>query len=95
MSIDKTTVARIAHLARVEVPEDELESLTGELANILTWIERLSEVDTGDVPPMTSPTAQKLPWRADQVTDGGYPDRILANAPARAHGFFTVPKVVE
>ena len=63
MSLDKETVARIAHLARIRVPDTELDSLTGELANILTWVEQLAEVDTGDVPPMTSVTRQKLPRR--------------------------------
>ncbi len=95
MSLDKDTVARVAHLARIRVPDDELDTLTGELSNILTWVEQLNEVDTGDVPPLTSVTNQKLPQRSDQVTDGGDPEKVLANAPARTRGFFTVPKVVE
>ena len=44
---------------------------------------------------MTSVTEQKLPRRADEVTAGGEADRVLANAPAAAKGFFTVPKVIE
>ena len=95
MSLDKATVARIAHLARIRIPDERLDALTGELANILTWIEQLAEVDTADVPPMTSVTEQKLPRRADEVTEGGEADRVLANAPAAAKGFFTVPKVIE
>jgi len=95
MSLDRSTVARIAHLARIRVPEDELEALTHELANILTWVEQLGELDTGDVPPMTGATVQKLPRRADAVTDGGHRDKLLANAPASSEGFFAVPKVVE
>jgi len=95
MSLDKATVARIAHLARIRIPDERLDALTGELANILTWIEQLDEVDTGDVPPMTSVTEQTLPRRADQVTAGGEAERVLTNAPGRERDFFTVPKVVE
>jgi aspartyl-tRNA(Asn)/glutamyl-tRNA(Gln) amidotransferase subunit C len=95
MSLDKDTVARIAHLARIRVPESELDALTGELANILDWVEQLGEVDTADVAPMTSVTRRKLPHRPDAVTDGGYPDKVLANAPEAEGPFFAVPKVVE
>jgi aspartyl-tRNA(Asn)/glutamyl-tRNA(Gln) amidotransferase subunit C len=95
MALDKKTVARVAHLARIRVPDAELDALTDELAHILTWVEQLDEVDTADVAPMTSVTSRKLPWRDDAVTDGGYPEKVLANAPAAEGRFFTVPKVVE
>lgn len=95
MALDKATVARIATLARIKVPESELERLAGELSNILTWIEQLGEVNTEGVEPMASVAEMTLPMREDRVTDGGTPDKILANAPQQAHGFFLVPKVVE
>ncbi len=95
MSLDVATVRRIASLARIRVPEDELEDLAGELGNILGWVEQLAEVDTEGVAPMTSAVEARLPQRRDEVVDGGYPDKILANAPEAEHGFFTVPKVVE
>ena len=95
MALDKATVARIATLARIKVPESELERLAGELSNILTWIEQLGEVNTEGVEPMASVAEMTLPMREDRVTDGGHPDKILANAPQHAHGFFLVPKVVE
>ena len=95
MALDKATVARIATLARIKVPESELERLAGELSNILTWIEQLGEVNTDGVEPMASVAEMTLPMREDVVTDGGSSDRILANAPQQAHGFFLVPKVVE
>ncbi len=95
MSVDKDTVAKIANLARIDVPEERRESLAGELNNILNWIEQLSEVDTDGVEPMTSVVSQPLFRRADKVTDGGYRDQILANAPTSEHGFFAVPKVLE
>ncbi|MEI6986189.1 MAG: Asp-tRNA(Asn)/Glu-tRNA(Gln) amidotransferase subunit GatC [Rhodospirillaceae bacterium] len=95
MSIDKTTVAKIAHLARIKVPEADRESLAGELSKILEFIDQLNEVDTEGVAPMTSAVNTTLRRRPDEVTDGGYRDAILANAPDRAEGFFGVPKVVE
>lgn len=95
MSLDKATVRRIATLARIEVPEADLEPLAGELSGILGWIEQLQEVDTSAVAPMTGGTDAKLPWRADVVTDGGIADAITANAPDGQGAFFTVPKVVE
>jgi aspartyl-tRNA(Asn)/glutamyl-tRNA(Gln) amidotransferase subunit C len=95
MSLDEATVARIARLARIAVPEAELRPLAGELSHILEWIEQLNEVDTSDVPPMTSVVAMRLAWREDQVTDGGRPEDILENAPERQGDYFVVPKVVE
>ncbi|CAO3420399.1 Asp-tRNA(Asn)/Glu-tRNA(Gln) amidotransferase subunit GatC [Azospirillum doebereinerae] len=95
MSLDKATVAKIAHLARIKVPDGELESLAGELSQILTFVEQLNEVDTKDVPPMTSVAAQKLRRRKDAVTDGGYAPQVLSNGPETAEGFYVVPKVVE
>ncbi|MBI1208301.1 MAG: Asp-tRNA(Asn)/Glu-tRNA(Gln) amidotransferase subunit GatC [Azospirillum sp.] len=95
MSIDKATVAKIAHLARIKVPEEDQEHLAGELSAILTFVEQLNEVDTDTVPPMTSAIAHKLRRRPDVVDDGGDREGILANAPERAEGFFVVPKVVE
>ncbi len=95
MAVDKDTVARIARLARIRITEAEGEALTGELTNILDWVEQLSELETEGVPPMTSVVARQAPMRADEVTDGGRAEAIVKNAPEPAHGFFTVPKVVE
>jgi aspartyl-tRNA(Asn)/glutamyl-tRNA(Gln) amidotransferase subunit C len=88
-------VARIATLARIKLPEAEQEHLAGELSHILSWIEQLNEVDTSGVEPMSSVAAVTLPMREDKVTDGNCRDKILANAPEAARGFFAVPKVVE
>ena len=95
MSLDKATVRHIANLARIEVRDEELDHLAGELSHILNFVEQLAEVNTDGVAPMTSVAAMTLPRRADAVTDGGRRDDILANAPASDEGFFLVPKVVE
>ena len=95
MALDKATVARIASLARIKVTEEEQTRLAGELTQILTWIEQLNEVPTEGVEPMTGVEHQKLPMRADVVNDGNIREKLLANAPQEARGFFAVPKVVE
>lgn len=100
MSLDKATVRRIATLARIEVPEAELEATAAQLSGILSWIEQLSEVNTENVAPMNGGIDKenlgvKQPWRMDQVTDGDKVEKVLANAPDRQQDFFGVPKVVE
>ena len=95
MSLDRAAVRHIATLARIRVSDEQAEALVGDLGKILAWVEQLSEVDTAGVEPMASVVARNLPRRADVVNDGGKQKAILANAPEPAHGFFTVPKVVE
>jgi aspartyl-tRNA(Asn)/glutamyl-tRNA(Gln) amidotransferase subunit C len=95
MSLDKATVAKIATLARIKVPEADLDAVGRELNKILDWVEQLGDVKTQGVEPMTSVAHMTLPMRDDVVSDGDRPDDILRNAPNGAHGFFTVPKVVE
>jgi aspartyl-tRNA(Asn)/glutamyl-tRNA(Gln) amidotransferase subunit C len=95
MSLDRAAVLRIAALARIKVPEAELDHLASELAHIMTWIEQLNEVDVSQVEPMTSVLPTRLKRRADEVTEGGIRDKILANAPKSERGFFVVPKVIE
>ncbi len=99
MTVDKNTVAKVAKLARLAVPEDRLEPLAGEINGILKWIEQLNEVDVTGVEPITSTVEMKLKMRDDVVADGptggGQPERIVANAPKTEDHFFVVPKVVE
>ena len=95
MSIDETTAARVAKLARIKVEEDRLPALASEFNTILGFIEQLGEVDVDGVEPMTSVTPQRLKRRVDEVTDGSQQEKVLSNAPDAREGFFAVPKVVE
>lgn len=95
MSLDKAAVRAIAELARIEVHDEELDHLAGELSSILTFVAQLAEVDTDGVAPMASVADITLPLRADVVDDGAQAAAVLANAPDADDGFFTVPKVVE
>jgi len=95
MPLDKDTVKTIAFLARIKVPDAELEGLAKELSGIIGWVEQLNAVDTNGVEPMTSVAEMSLIKRKDEVTDGNCRERVLANAPEMEMGCFAVPKVIE
>jgi aspartyl-tRNA(Asn)/glutamyl-tRNA(Gln) amidotransferase subunit C len=95
MAVDADTVRRVAHLARIDVAENEVAGLQGEINAILAFVEQLSEVNVDGVDPMTSVTPMTMKMREDKVTDGGIPDAIIQNAPVHEDHFFVVPKVVE
>ena len=95
MSLDPATVRRIASLARIRVADDELPRLQAELNGILGWIEQLNEVNVDGVEPLTGAVQMALAMREDVVTDGGYPEKVLANAPERTGSLYVVPKVLE
>ena len=95
MSVDAQTVKRIARLARIRIGDNEVQAYAGELNAILRFVEQLGDVDVSGVEPMTSVTPMTLRQREDGVSDGGYPEKIVANAPVSEDDFFAVPKVVE
>ena len=95
MAVDKDTVRRIAKLARIALEEERVAPMMAELNGILAWVAQLEEVKVEGVAPMTSVVEQKLKMRDDKVTDGGYADALMKNAPQAEDHFFVVPKVVE
>ena len=95
MSVDAATVKRIGRLARIRVEANEVEKYENEINAILGFVEQLGEVDVAGVEPMTSVTPMTLRRREDKVTDGGYADRVVKNAPLTEDNFFMVPKVIE
>lgn len=95
MSVDISTVKRVARLARIAVSDEDAERMTGELNVILGFVEQLNEVDTSGIEPMTSVIPMDMKKRQDVVTDGNKAGDVVANAPATAENFFLVPKVVE
>lgn len=95
MSLDKETVAKVARLARIRMTDEELERMAPQLSNIIGFVEQLSEIDTDNVEPLANVVDITLALREDEVNDGGKPDKVLANAPEQAQGYFVVPKVVE
>ena len=95
MAIDKDTADRVARLARISIPETELESLASELSDIVGFMEQLNECDVTNIEAMTSVTPTLLKQRMDLIDDGDQQEMILSNAPDSREGFFAVPKVVE
>jgi aspartyl-tRNA(Asn)/glutamyl-tRNA(Gln) amidotransferase subunit C len=95
MSVDTAIVKRVARLARIAVTDEEAERLRADLNAILGFVEQLNEVNVSGVEPMTSVQPMAMKKRADEVTDGFYPEKIVANAPVSERNFFVVPKVVE
>ena len=95
MPIDKDIVTQVSNLARIKINNDQLSTISNELESVIEWIDTLNEVNTDGVEPIANVSGQKLPLREDKVTDGGYSEKILNNAPEKESGFFVVPKVVE
>ena len=95
MSVDAATVKRIGRLARIRIEENEVAGYQTEINAILGFIEQLAEIDVDGIEPMTSVTPMNLRRRDDVISDGGYADKIVKNAPLSEDNFFMVPKVVE
>lgn len=95
MSIDNSTVKKVAKLARIKVDPKEEHNLKNELNNILEWVDKLQKVDTKNAEAMLSVSNEPMPMREDKVTSKIENEQILLNAPEKKAGFFVVPKVVE
>ncbi|MBI4632325.1 MAG: Asp-tRNA(Asn)/Glu-tRNA(Gln) amidotransferase subunit GatC [Deltaproteobacteria bacterium] len=95
MKISKEEVSYVAHLARLEFSEEETETFTSQLNDILMYMEKLNRADTAGVEPMSHATALSNAFRDDEVRESLSEERSLANAPDKQGGCFRVPKVVE
>jgi len=95
MSIDNSTVRKVASLARIEIQSSEEDSLITELNNILGWVDELQKVNTENVEPMLSVFNESMNMREDQSESNYSNELILKNSPENKSGFFVVPKVVE
>jgi len=95
MKITRKEVEHVAKLARLALRDEEIDTLTGQLSNILTYVEKLNELDTRDV----DPTAHVLPiknvLREDEVKKSLEREKAIGNASDRTDEFFRVPKVIE
>ena len=95
MSIDKDTVKHISKLARISLNEEKINSLSKDLSSIMKFIEKLNELNTDKINPLTSIINASLRTRKDEIKDGKIRDQILKNSPDKNEEFFVVPKVVE
>jgi aspartyl-tRNA(Asn)/glutamyl-tRNA(Gln) amidotransferase subunit C len=95
IKITSEQVAWVAHLARLEFREEETEKFTAQMNDILSYMDKLSCVDTVGVEPLANATLRKNAFRTDVVGDSLFPDESLANAPEVRGGFFQAPKVID
>ena len=95
MTIDLKTVKHISKLARISVDEEKANKLAGDLNSIFTFIEKLNELNTSDVKPLTSIAETTLRFRKDEIKSENIREKILKNSPENNEDFFVVPKVVE
>ena len=96
MLIDFKITKRIAHLAKIELNEKEIEEYSKDLSNILSWMDELKKVDVKGIEPVTSVNDNKLFEREDlEFEDKIEKEEILLNAPDKNEDYFIVPKVIE
>ena len=95
MSIDVSTVDKIAFLSRLRIEDNVKESTKEEFNKIIQWVDQLREVNTDGVEELISVNENAIELREDMVTQGQCSEEILANAPMKEYGYFAVPKVVE
>ena len=95
MTIDLKTVKHISKLARISVDEEKANKLASDLNSIFEFIEKLNELNTDKVTPLTSIINASLKSRDDQVKDGKIREQILKNSPENNDEFFVVPKVLD
>jgi len=95
MTIDKETVDKIAHLARLELGEDEKQQLMGDMGKILDFMAKLNEIDTTGVEPLVYMTDEINVLREDEVKQQITHEEALLNAPKQDGKHFLVAKVIE
>mgnify|MGYP002652026980 CR=1 FL=1 len=95
MKIDKETLHKIAHLSRLELDPVKEDAYIKDLEEVLTWVEKLNELDTEGVEPLTNMSFEVNAFRADEVTNTIEHARALKNAPKKDEDYFRVPKVLE
>ena len=95
MSIDKDTIKHISKLARISLDDKKIDSLSKNLTSIIAFIEKLNELNTDKIIPLTSIIDASLTSRKDDVKNEKIRDQILKNSPAKNEEFFVVPKVID
>ena len=95
MPIDKNQVKKVAKLSRISLEDNKIDSLSKDLDSILTFVEKLNELDTKEIKTLKSITDKTLEARNDIVDDGKIKDDVLKNSPEKNEDFFIVPKVIE
>ena len=95
MTIDLKTVKHISKLSRISIEDEKAKKLAGDLNSIFEFIEKLNELKTDNVEPLTSVAETTLKFRSDEIKSENIREQIIKNSPEDNEDFFVVPKVVE
>ncbi len=95
MSIDLKTIKHISKLSRISVDEKKAEKLAGDLNSIFDFIEKLNELKTDNIEPLTSVAETTLKLRSDEVKSKNLREQVIKNSPNENEDYFVVPKVIE
>jgi aspartyl-tRNA(Asn)/glutamyl-tRNA(Gln) amidotransferase subunit C len=95
MKIDRELLDKIAHLSRLEFDEKDAKKMMADMTNIVNWVDKLNEVDTTGVEPLTTMSHEINVMREDELKPHLPHDLALKNAPKKDADFFRVPKVIE
>lgn len=95
MELTQEQARHVAKLARLDLTDEEVANLAADMAEVLTYVGKLAELDTDGIEPTASVVAQENPLRKDEVTSTPAPDRAVANAPRSEDTFFVVPSIIE
>ncbi len=95
MTIDLKTIKHISKLSRISVDDEKAKKLAGDMNSIFDFIEKLKELDTDKVEPLTSVAETTLKLRIDEVKSGNIREQVLKNSPDENEDFFVVPRVIE
>ena len=95
MTIDLKTIKHISKLSRISVDDEKAKKLVGDMNSIFDFIEKLKELNTDNIEPLTSVAETTLKLRVDEVKSGNIREQVLKNSPDENEDFFVVPRVVE
>jgi len=95
MALEKSDVEKIAHLARLQIDDNEVQEVAGRISSILDMIDQMQGIDTDAVTPLAHPFDAVQRLRPDVVTESNQRDYLQQNAPATQDGLYLVPKVIE
>ena len=95
MTIDLKTIKHIAKLSRISVNDEKAKKLAGDLNSIFDFIEKLNELKTDQIKPLTSIAETSLKLRKDEIKSQNMREEIIKNSPEKNEDYFVVPKVIE
>ena len=95
MTIDLKTIKHIAKLSRISVDDEKAKKLAGDLNSIFDFIEKLNELKTDQIKPLTSIAETSLKLRNDEIKIQNMREEIIKNSPEKNEDYFVVPKVIE